>query len=84
MLWNNCMGFDIKLSSKKTSSTAKHMYSNYGWLATQTNNLYEKYDFLNIYEIHFYEEAKFMHYCVPHLQPAIFDDYYKFVNNVSR
>ena len=37
--------------------------------------LYEKYDFLNINQIHFFEVAKFMYYCVHHLQTAIFDDY---------
>ena len=40
--------------------------------------------FLNINQIHFFEEAKFMYYCVHRLQTAIFDDYYKFVTNVSR
>ena len=28
--------------------------------------------------------AKFIYYCVHRLQPAIFDDYYKFVTNVSK
>ena len=43
--------------------------------------LYEKYDFLNIIQIYFFEVAYF---CVHRLQPATFDDYYKFVTNVSR
>ena len=46
--------------------------------------LYEKYDFLNINQIHFYEVAKLKYYCVHRLEPAIFDDCYKFVTNVRR
>ena len=56
-----------------------------GWQLNQTlKPLYEKYGFLNINQIHFYEVALVMCYCVHCLQPAIFDDYYKFVTNVSR
>ena len=51
-----------------------------GWQFKQRiKPLYEKYDFLNITQIHF-EVTKFMYYCVHRLQPAIFDGYYKFVN----
>ena len=58
---------------------------NDGWQFKQKiKPLYEKYDFLNINQIHFFEAAKFMYYCVHRPQPAIFDDYYKFVTNVSR
>ena len=46
--------------------------------------LYKKYDFLNINQIHFYQVAKFMYDCMHRLQPAIFDDYYISVTNVSR
>ena len=45
--------------------------------------LYEKYNFLNINQIYFFEAAKFIYYCVHRLQPAIFQDYYKLVTNVS-
>ena len=56
-----------------------------GWQFEQkTKPLYEKYDFLNINQIHFFEVAKFMYYNVYRLQPAIFDDYFKFVTSVSR
>ena len=56
-----------------------------GWQFKQRiKALYEKYDFLNIIQIHFFEVAKFMYYCVRRLQPAIFDDYFKFVTNISR
>ena len=52
------MGLYIKLSSKKTSSTAKQM----SWqLKQRTKPLDEKYDFFNINQIHFYEVAKFMY-----------------------
>ena len=44
----------------------------------------EKYDFFNINQIHFFEVAKVMYFCVHRLQSAIFDDYYKLVTNVSR
>ena len=37
------------------------------------------YDFPIINQSHFFEVAKFMYYCVHHLQPAIFNDYHKFV-----
>ena len=46
--------------------------------------LHEKNDFININQIYFFEIAKCMFYCVHCLQPAIFDDYYKFVTIVSR
>ena len=56
-----------------------------GWQFKQKiKPLYEKYDFLNINQIHFFEVAKFMYYNVYRLQPAIFDDYFKFVTSVSR
>ena len=56
-----------------------------GWQFKQKiKPLYEKYDFLNINQIHFFEVAKFMYYTVHRLQPAIFDDYFKFVTSVSR
>ena len=58
MLWNNYMGLYIKLSSKKTSSTAKQMSLQ---LKQRTKPLDEKYDFFNINQIHFYEVAKFMY-----------------------
>ena len=35
-------------------------------------------------QIHFFEVPKFIYYCLHSLQPAIFDDYSKFVANVSR
>ena len=56
-----------------------------GWQFKQRiKPLYEKYDFLYINQIHFFEVAKFIYYSVHCLQPAIFDDYYKFVTNISR
>ena len=56
-----------------------------GWQFKQRiKPLYEKYDFLYINQIHFFEVTKFIYYSVHCLQPAIFDDYYKFVTNVSR
>ena len=56
-----------------------------GWQIKQRiKPLYEKHDFLNINQIHFFGVAKFMYYCVHRLQPAIFDDYFKSVTTVSR
>ena len=56
-----------------------------GWQFKQKiKPLYEKYDFLNINQIHFFKVAKIMYYSVHRLQPAIFDDYFKFVSSVSR
>ena len=56
-----------------------------GWQFKQRiRPVYKKYDFLNTNQIHFFEVAKFMYYCVHRLQPTIFDDYYKFMTNVSR
>ena len=85
MLWNNCMGLYIKLSSKKTSSTAKCLRVINGWQLKQRIKPFdEKYYFFNTNQIHFYEVTIFMYYCAHRLQPAIFDDYHKFVTNVSR
>ena len=44
----------------------------------------EKLDFLHVNQIRFFEEAKYIFSRVHCLQLAILDDYYKFVNNVSR
>ena len=56
-----------------------------GWQFKQRiKSLYEKYDFLHINQIDFFEVVKFMYCCEHRLEPAIFDDYYKFVTNVSR
>ena len=79
------MGLCIKLSSKKTSSTAKCLRVIDGWqLKQRAKPFYEKYDFFNTNQVHFYEVTKFMYYCAHRLQPSIFDDYHKFVTNVSR